>query len=465
MHPILRAGLLLALVLRVQLLAQATAPTPMGHWKVNAEAGQFTSCLSGQGVTNGGKGSVETFENRPAWTPAQGVQCVAPALGDGWTTLTVMADVFVESLRGNYQAIVCRDRWGGPTGDVFGLVVAPNGMWMPRVKTDAGQCALVVPATPGWHLLAMTYDGNHLRLFVDGRQTAETPHSGALTSEPETPLAFGTYSGSTNGPLRGALREVRIWSTTLSTENIAEFAKTWKAELKEARAKGFWFAEAADTHVTDTRSVEIVNRGVDSINADSRVDFSLWLGDMTRAADPDEMVLARLALQRLTKPRYVLRGNHDLRPGVFEKEFGKLRQRLDHGGWVFLLIDSNPGDKTPIVQVEHDWIREQLKTIDTTIPIVLCTHHPLMPHTKSYLIAGANDVLALFKEHNLKACLSGHYHGNQEETVDGVLFTTTACLSTTRNNFDGTKPKGYRLFHCEGDRITTEFVPLPNTTK
>ncbi|MCK5803279.1 MAG: metallophosphoesterase [Lentisphaeria bacterium] len=461
MRLTLSAILLLVLAATVQSLVHAAPPAPAGHWKVEAEAGQLAARLPGQDVASTKKGSAQAFENRSGWTPAQGAQYVAPAVGDGWTALTVVVDVFVANLRGNYQALVCRDRWGGPTGDVFGLVVTPDGRWMARVKTAAGQCALTAPATTGWHLLAMTYDATHARLFVDGRLAAEKAHSGTMVAEPKTALAFGTYSGSANGILRGALREVRIWSTALSAENLAEFAKTWRAELKETRAKGFWFAEAADTHVTDTKSVEIVNDGVDSINADRRVDFSLWLGDMTRAATPDEMVLARLALQRLTKPRYVLRGNHDQRPGVYEKEFGELRQRIEHGGWVFLLIDTNPGDKTPINQTEHNWIREQLKTIDADTPIVLCTHHPLMPHTKSYLIAGASEVLALFTEHNLKACLSGHYHGNQEETVDGVLFTTTACLSTTRNNFDGTKPKGYRVFHCEEDRITSEFVPVP----
>lgn len=459
MHRRRRACIFLALIVAVQPLAHAAVPTPEGHWQADAAAGQFTACLSGHAAGPAGEGSVKTFENRAAWTPAQGNPCQAPALGDGWTALTVVADVFVQAPRGSYQAIVCRDRWGGPVGDVFGLIIAPDGSWTGRLKTAAGQCSVTAPATPGWHLLALTYDGKRARLFVDGEPVAAAAHSGALSAEPETPLAFCAYSGSANGLLQGALREVRIWSAALSPADLAEFAETWRRELEEARAQGFWFVQASDIHMTDTKSVEIVNDGVDSMNVDARVDFSLWLGDLTRAAAPDEMVLARLALQRLTKPYYALRGNHDLRAGVFEQQFGTLRQRIEHGGWVFLLIDSNPGDKTPIASTEHDWIREQLQTIAPATPIVLCTHHPLMPHTKAYLIAGADEVIALFKGHNLKACLSGHYHGNQEETANGILFTTTACLSTTRNNFDGTKPKGYRLFHCQGELITTQFVP------
>jgi 3',5'-cyclic AMP phosphodiesterase CpdA len=206
--------------------------------------------------------------------------------------------------------------------------------------------------------------------------------------------------------------------------------------------------------------VEIVNDAVDHINANPQLAFSLWLGDLTQDSTHDEMILARLALSRLKKPAYVLRGNHDRSGGWFEKEFGSLRQRFEYGGWVFLLADSNPGDKTPMSQTDRDWLRKQLETIDPKTPIVLCTHHPLMPHTRAYHLAGADEVVALFAGHNLKACLSGHYHGNQEEIVNGILFTTTACLATTRNNFDGTTARGYRIFECRNGDITTRFVPV-----
>jgi hypothetical protein len=54
--------------------------------------------------------------------------------------------------------------------------------------------------------------------------------------------------------------------------------------------------------------------------------------------------------------------------------------------------------------------------------------------------------------------MSGHFHGNTENIQNGVLMTTTACCSGTRGNHDGTKPKGYRVFHIDGQmKITTEF--------
>jgi len=172
------------------------------------------------------------------------------------------------------------------------------------------------------------------------------------------------------------------------------------------------------------------------------------------------MALARQALDRLGAPHYVLRGNHDLEPGVYESEFGPIMRSFDYRGWRFILADSNPGDDTPMCAEQREWIRARLAEPDADTPIVLCCHHPLMPSTKAYHLAGAEEVLALFAGHNLKAVLNGHFHGNQEEGVDGVLFTTTACLSTTRTNHDGTDLKGYRLFHCRDGEIRTEFVAV-----
>jgi len=94
-------------------------------------------------------------------------------------------------------------------------------------------------------------------------------------------------------------------------------------------------------------------------------------------------------------------------------------------------------------------------------PIAIMGHHPFNPNTKAYRVINADEVLGIFSEHNLKLVAAGHYHGNQEETQDGTLFTTTACCSTTRDNFDGTSAKGFRLFHVgEDDSITTEFVEV-----
>ncbi len=237
-----------------------------------------------------------------------------------------------------------------------------------------------------------------------------------------------------------------------------------------AEGEGFTFAQAADTHFTDAASATVVAAAVTRLNADARVAFSLWLGDLTQSSKPAEMALAKTTLSALQRPWYAVRGNHDRTGDLYQQHFGPLRQAFDHGGWTFLLVDSCAlPDGSRLGPEELAWLRERLATIDPHRPLVLACHHPLMPHSKAYAMKDTAEVLALFGNHNLRAVLGAHYHGNQEEVVDGVLFTTTACLATTRTNFDRTTAKGYRLFHCRGETITTEFVTVlddrpPTTT-
>jgi len=381
--------------------------------------------------------------------------CPEP-LGAGWSQLTLSVVLRVAKPAGTWQGIAGRDRPGGSAGDAWSLLLDPQGAWAGRLATAQGRASLSAPATAGWHQVALTYDGATARLVVDGQSVAEAALTGQLVEESGTPFTVGAYADGAL-PFQGELARVELRDDSPSAETLAAAWTAWQAE--HASKDGFWFAQASDIHLTDTRSVEIVNRAVDAINADPRLQFSLWLGDLTRGSTPDEMVLARLALDRLQQPRYTLRGNHDQTPGVYEAQFGLLNQAFEAGGWKFILLDTNPGDKTPVSDDHVAWLREQIAATSAEMPIILCTHHPLMPHTKSYRLAGSDELLALFAGHNLKAVLSGHFHGNQEEVVDGVLFTTTQCLSSTRGNHDGTEGHGYRVFHCRDGAISSEFVP------
>lgn len=382
---------------------------------------------------------------------------VRPAPGDGWPRLTLIAVVHLAQPDAGYQGVVCRDQYGGDSGDVFGLLIDQRGNWCARLTTAAGTSRVAHPAAPGWHQVALVYTGADLTLCVDGRETGTVPASGPVASVPETPLAIASYSNR-QGRLRGGVARVEIHDEALPTERLAALWDEWQTRHP---VTSFAFAQVSDIHLTDTRSVEIVNAVVDRINADPEIAFSLWLGDLTQSGLPDEMALARLALRRLRQPVWVIPGNHDgPEGGVFEKEFGPPSRRFSLGGWTFFLLDTRPGDATPVAPERLAWLRTEIAATPPSEALVLCTHHPLMPHTRAYRLAGADEILGLFSGRPLRACLAGHYHGNQEEVVEGILFTTTACCSTTRGNHDGTTPRGYRRFVCGEGRIRTEFVPI-----
>lgn len=432
------------------LLATGLAAAPALEWDAAAPDQTPGVDLRGATATQVEGRAVVRFEAKDAGL-------AAPALGDGWPTLTLAALVYVQQPKAGYQGILCRDPYGGPQGDVFSLLIDGDGAWTGRLVTTKGAVALTAPAEVGWRLLALSYDGTQASLAVDGQVKQRQPLTGGIVSLPGTKLVLGAYSNLL-GQLKGGLARVLIDQQPRDDAALAVLWEEWRPRPDPTRS--FSFAEASDLHVTDTKSIEIVNLAVDRINADPALAFSLWVGDLTQDSKPDQMFLAKLALSRLQQPWYTVRGNHDQTGGHYEQHFGELHRRVDHQGWRFLLFDSNPGDDTPVSEAEQTWLKAQLAETPAEMPLVLVCHHPLMPQTKAYHLAGAEELLGLFRGHALKAVLNGHYHGNQEATVDGVLFTTTACLATTRSNFDRTTAKGYRVFHCRNGEIATEFVAV-----
>ena len=234
------------------------------------------------------------------------------------------------------------------------------------------------------------------------------------------------------------------------------------------RSSGFTFATINDLHVLDMRSTAIVNRAVEQINEDDQILFTVVLGDLATSGTYAELRLAKGSLDRLNRPCLVVPGNHDVNmsaPNIFgnyEGAFGDTNWKEDKEGWVFLGLNSCEQDKSDVTIPPDriEWLEHRLRKVNAGRPLALFTHHPLNPGTKAYRIANAEEVLGLFAGHNLKLVASGHYHGNQVEQRDGVLFTTTACCSSTRDNFDGTEAKGFRLFHVEKDAVETEFVQV-----
>ena len=461
MRPSTSAHTVLALTLLITALlatAVASADGPVAAWDLaQVEDGWISDTSGNDHALEVVGATVEEAMGRRLLQTGPNSYAIGPTIGDGWEALTLVAVVLQARPATTYAGIVARDDYGGPDGDVFGILTDPRGNWTGRVYTDEGNAAVSAPAELGWHHLALTYDGTAARLYVDGELAEEQAVTGSLLVEPETPLAVGVYS-NLNGWYDGGVAHAEIHDRALSGEELSAHYADWQE--RNPLSRSFTFAQASDTHVTDTKSVEIVNDGVDMINADRRVAFSLWLGDLVQHSTADSMALARMALERLERPWYALRGNHDRAGDHYQREFGELNYVFEYAGWTFIMLDSNPGDNTPIDEERMQWLRDVLAETDRETPLVLCTHHPLYPNSARYLLAGAEDVIALFDEHNLKAVLAGHYHANQEEVVDGVLYTTTVCLATTRTNHDGTTPRGYRLFDCDEDGITTEFVEV-----
>ena len=71
---------------------------------------------------------------------------------------------------------------------------------------------------PGWHHIAGVYNGDTIKLFVDGFLVAERPGSGALQTN-DIPVKIGRL-GQGFARFRGSIHEVRVSTTARSDDWI-----------------------------------------------------------------------------------------------------------------------------------------------------------------------------------------------------------------------------------------------------
>jgi predicted phosphodiesterase len=253
-------------------------------------------------------------------------------------------------------------------------------------------------------------------------------------------------------------------------------AGLWPGALRaaDARADDFHFLVVNDTHAFDEKNdkedkdVEWLERVVKQMKGhDQKPVFCLHLGDVSDRGKKDELEKGRDAFKKLGLPVYYVPGNHDYKApddrNAFEECFPKsLNYHFDHGGWQLVAIDSTDGKKAVLANVQKDalkYLDDTLPKMDKKKPMILFTHFPLGPGHITRP-SNAEEVLARFKDYNLRAVFSGHYHALTERTVGPVVLTTNRCCSLHRGNHDGSPEKGYFLCHAKDGKVAHEFVEV-----
>jgi hypothetical protein len=87
--------------------------------------------------------------------------------------------------------------------------------------SGVGEVSCEVPSAGEWHHAAGTWDGNVMRLYIDGNVKAEAIARGEISKTPD-PLYIGTKRlGTGSGDFfKGTLDEVLIWDYEISPEQI-----------------------------------------------------------------------------------------------------------------------------------------------------------------------------------------------------------------------------------------------------
>ena len=72
-----------------------------------------------------------------------------------------------------------------------------------------------------WHHVAGTFDGEHMNLYVDGKQVGSKAIVGKLNTESTQPMKVGSYGGE---PFYGDLNDIRQYRSGLSKIQIERIA-------------------------------------------------------------------------------------------------------------------------------------------------------------------------------------------------------------------------------------------------
>ena len=250
----------------------------------------------------------------------------------------------------------------------------------------------------------------------------------------------------------------------------------WPGRLRAAdNGKGgtFTFIAVNDLHFHDAACAPWFERVFAQMKA-SAPDAAFYLlgGDLADEGTPEQLDGIRASLTHLTVPYYAVMGNHDHTPSAdksstdrkaYEQMFpGRLNYRFDHLDWQFLGLDTTQGDGWKDTVISDDTLRfvdATLKTMDPARPTVLFTHFPLGEGVK-YRPVNADALLERFRDVNVAAGFSGHWHGYTEKAWNRGVLTTDACCARVQKNHDGTTAKGWFVCEARDGKITRRFVTL-----
>lgn len=234
----LLAAVAAALITATCASSAAAATGVVGHWPLNDGAGTLVADVSGtgnNGVLSGDaswspglSGSALSFGGASGQVQVADAPSLEPA-----SAVTVSAWVRHAGSPGPYRYIVAKGARQCIAAS-YGLYTGANGGLQFYVSKNAGTTYTPsVDAGSGvwdgtWHLVAGTFDGSVLRVYVDGTEV------GSSVSDPgplvyglrdANDLDIGSYPGCAGRSFIGLIDDVTIWNRALSPAEIGALVR------------------------------------------------------------------------------------------------------------------------------------------------------------------------------------------------------------------------------------------------
>jgi hypothetical protein len=219
--------------------AEAGARELLGQWPLNEGSGQLTADVSGKGHDGRLGASAAPDSHDPDWVPGrfgrglrflgEANQYVALAQPATLAPARITVEAWIRRLGtpGRWRYIVSSGgqdcnfaSFGLYTGSTNGLAFYVSGGGRYELSPSAAAGAAWDGA---WHYAVGTYDGAHVRLYLDGAEVgAGSPTQLAISyGLASREVYLGTYRGSCEIPFTGDVDDVEIHDHALSAGEVA----------------------------------------------------------------------------------------------------------------------------------------------------------------------------------------------------------------------------------------------------
>ncbi|MBX7246448.1 MAG: PQQ-binding-like beta-propeller repeat protein [Candidatus Sumerlaeaceae bacterium] len=169
-------------------------------------------------------------------------------------------------------------------------------------------------------------------------------------------------------------------------------------------------------------------------------------------------------LNNLGIPVYLAPGNHDMTwvatPDRFRQMYGGLNHSFDKGGIHFMaLCTGSLQDPSPSIGEDLlEFVRNDLKKVSPTTPVIPYFHHPLNGNEfcSRYDVDRLLDIL---RPYNVPVILDGHGHSSTKQEIYGI----PSVMGGSTFSKPGKPTDGFNICYVKGDQISIAYK-LANET-
>ena len=210
------------------------------------------------------------------------------------------------------------------------------------------------------------------------------------------------------------------------------------------------FAILSDIHITPGNANDgKLQEAVAEINA-SDADIAIMAGDLTNEGSDEELYHVKKVLDGITKPLYVIPGNHESTWSqsackTFNDIWGTDRFVFTKGNLIVVGMNCGPFMKMGdghIKQEDLIWLDKTLsEKVKPGMKVLSINHYPILEDLDNY-----TDYVKVLEKYPVITHLCGHYHSWKQYETCGISGVMVRALNMGKDNY------GYAILDVDLDR-------------